>query len=268
MDDADRTEEALLAGGVANAGRVVRVGRHVLRPSNEHSETILSFLSSLRAAGFEGASMPIGIDADGRERLEFVEGDVPVPPYPEWVQSDVALASMAALLARFHEASRSFDPRGLNWPTEMADPVGGPIVCDNDVCLENVVFRNGEPVALLDFDFAAPGRPVYDVAQFARLCVPIDDDVNAVRLGWGQVDKPDRLHLVADTYGLDASARGELLAVLDDSIARGGEFVRRRVALGDPGFVAMWAEMGGMERFDRRRRWWTDSRDLLARAMR
>ena len=49
----------------------------------------------------------------------------------------------------------------------MADPEGGPVVCHNDVCLENVVFRNGEAVALLDFDFAAPGRPVYDLACFA-----------------------------------------------------------------------------------------------------
>ena len=30
---------------------------------------------------------------------------------------------------------------------------GGPIVCHNDVCLENVVFRDGEAVGLLDFDF-------------------------------------------------------------------------------------------------------------------
>ena len=57
-------------------------------------------------------------------------------------------------------------------------------MCHNDVCLENIVFRNGLAVGLLDFDFAAPGRPVYDLAQFARMCVPIDDDLSAARLGW------------------------------------------------------------------------------------
>ena len=97
-----------------DAGRVVRVGGYVLRPSNERSETIQSFLSSLRAAGCAGAPTPVGTDADGRERLEFVEGDVPVPPFAEWAQSDMALASTAALLARFHDASRSFDPQGLS----------------------------------------------------------------------------------------------------------------------------------------------------------
>jgi thiamine kinase-like enzyme len=58
------------------------------------------------------------------------------------------------------------------------------MICHNDVCLENVVFRDGEAVALLDFDFAAPGRPLFDLAAFARMCVPIDDDLSASRRGF------------------------------------------------------------------------------------
>src|SRR6185436_15835332 len=139
------------------------------------------------------------------------------------------------------------------------DPAGGTIVCHNDVCLENVVFRKGLAVGLLDFDFAAPGRGVYDLAQMARMCVPIDDDVNASRLGWLPADRPARLRLVADAYGLDNAARHELLAILSDTIVRqAGEFVQRRVALGDANFITMWNEMGGMERFDRRRSWWIE----------
>jgi hypothetical protein len=253
--------EQRLVGGIANAGGVVRVGAHVLRPSNPHSRSIHAFLSAVHRAGFEGASVPIGIDDDGRERLVFIEGDVPVPPYPGWAQSDTALASVAALMWGLHDASREFDARGLTWSNEMADPAGGPIVCHNDVCLENVVFRGGVAVGLLDFDFAAPGRPIYDVAQFARMCVPIDDEINAARLGWRRADRPARLRLIADIYRLDTDGRGELIAILADSIARGGEFVRRRVDAGDPNFIKMWNEMGGMERFDRRRRWWNEHRD-------
>lgn len=261
-------EEHQLTGGVANAGSVVRVGDHVLRPSNPHSRSIHRFLSALRDAGFNGASGPVGIDADGRERLRFIEGDVPMPPFPNWAQSDAALESVAVLMAGLHEASRAFDPTGLSWSTEMADPAGGPIVCHNDVCLENVVFRDGVAVGLLDFDFAAPGQPVHDLAMFALMCVPVDDDINAARRGWRPADRPGRLRLVADTYGLDAGARAQLLQVLADSIARGGEFVRRRVEAGDPNFIAMWNEMGGMERFERRRRWWTDHQGRFLDALR
>ncbi|MDP9334826.1 MAG: phosphotransferase, partial [Actinomycetota bacterium] len=252
-------EEEPLAGGVANAGRVTRVGDDVLRPSNPHSPSIHRFLSALRNTGFSGVPMPVGIDDDGRERLVFIEGDVPLPPYPAWAQLDSALASIATLMRRFHDASRSFDPTGATWSDELADPAGGPIVCHNDVCLENVVFDKDLAVGLLDFDFAAPGRGVYDVAQMARMCVPIDDDVNATRLGWEPAGRPARLRLVADAYGLDQASRHDLLAILSDTIVRaGGEFVRRRVEAGDPNFIKMWNEMGGKDRFDRRRRWWIE----------
>jgi Phosphotransferase enzyme family len=260
--------EEQLAGGVANAGRVTRAGEHVLRPCGPQSPSVGAFLLSLRAAGFAGAPLPAGVATDGRERLMFIEGDVPLPPYPRWARSDEALASVAVLMCRFHRASRSFDPSGGTWSPELADAAGGGIVCHNDVCLENVVFRDGAAVALLDFDFAAPGRPVYDLARFALLCVPVDDEISAARLGWQPADKPARLRLIADSYGLDADARRQLVEVLADSIARGGEFVRRRVEAGDPNFITMWREMGGIERFDRRRRWWAARRQAFVAALR
>jgi hypothetical protein len=86
--------------------------------------------------------------------------------------------------------------------------------------------------------------------------VPVDDEISAARLGWHPAAKPARLRLVADSYGLDATARQQLVEVVTDSITRGGEFVRRRAEAGDPNFIKMWNEMGGIERFNRRRRWW------------
>jgi phosphotransferase family enzyme len=155
-------DEQQLAGGVANAGRVTRSGEHVLRPSGPYSGSVRAFLRSLRAAGFAGAPLPAGVLEDGRERLEFIEGDVPLPPYPKWAQSDEALVSVAVLLRRFHRVSGLVGLSGASWSSELADPAGGRMICHNDVCLENVVFHGSEAVALLDFDFAAPGRPVYD----------------------------------------------------------------------------------------------------------
>jgi hypothetical protein len=260
------SDPEVLLGGVANAGAVVRVGAHVLRPSNPSTPSIHRFLTRLHGAGFDGASVPVGVDDDGRERVLFVPGDVPVPPYPAWAQSDDVLASVAGLLRRFHAAAAGLGTEGT-WSDELADPAGGPVICHNDVCLENVVFRDGAAVALLDFDFAAPGRPVYDLAQLARMCIPVDDDVNAAPLGWRPADRPARLRVVADAYGLDAGERGVLLDVLSATIASGGEFVRRRVEAGDPNFIKMWNDLGGAERFDRRRRWWAEARPAFAAAL-
>jgi hypothetical protein len=264
----DGAPEQELEGGIANAGKVVRAGPHVLRPSSPHSSSIHAFLRAVRLAGFEGAPFPIGIDEDGRERLVFVEGEVPLVPYPDWSQSDAALASVARLLRGLHDAARGFDPEGLTWNDSLADPAGGTVVCHNDVELSNVVFRDGIAVALLDFEFAAPGRPVYDLAHLARFWVPIDDDFDQARLGWRPADRPARLRLVADAYGLDGRGRAELLTAIDDAIDRIEAAVRRAVDAGEPNAVELWNRTGGSERFDRRRRWWTAHHDAFASALR
>jgi hypothetical protein len=133
--------EEVLHGGVANAGAVIRQGLHVLRPSNPHTRSIHAVLRHVHNAGFDGASIPVGVEDDGRERLMFVSGDVALPPYPTWAQSDDALVSIARLLRRYHDAAVGFDLDGHSWSDELSDPAGGSMLCHNDVCWENVVFR-------------------------------------------------------------------------------------------------------------------------------
>jgi Phosphotransferase enzyme family len=259
--------EQRLEGGIANAGKVVRDGRYVLRPSGPHTGSIHALLRAVRHAGFEGAPFPVGIDEDGRERLVFIDGEVPVAPYPDWSQSGTALASIARLLRGLHDAARGFDPRGLTWNDALADPAGGTLVCHDDVEPSNVVFREGIAVALLDFEFAAPGRRVFDLAQLARHWVPIDDDFDQVRLGWRPADRPARLRLVADAYGLDHDGRAELLAAIDDAMARIEAAARHRVDAGDPNAVETLNRTGGIEKYDRRRRWWSHHHDQFAAAL-
>jgi thiamine kinase-like enzyme len=221
----------------------------------------------LKGTGFEGASMPIEILSDGRERLRFIDGDVPIPPYPAWAQSNEALVSIANLLLAFHRASSLVSAHLPTWSDELADPAGGTVVCHNDVCMENVVFRDGVAVGLLDFDFASPGRPLYDLAQFARMCVPIDDELSAGRLGWNISDNPARLRLVTDAYRVAAKARQQFIEILDHTMNRGEDFVRRRVAAGDENFIIMLKEMGGIERYERRRHWWESRRTEFVTAL-
>jgi len=196
-----------------------------------------------------------------------VPGQVAVPPFPRWVQTDAALASVARLLRRWHDATVGFvAPERGSWDTELADPLGGDVIAHNDVCPENVVFDRGEALALLDFDFAAPGRRVFDLAAMARMFVPIDTDDDAARLGRGGLDPFARLRLVADAYGLPPG-RSELVEALGDQIAQGGAFVQRRVDAGDEAFTAMWRDTGGLERYERRARWFAANRSLFVLAV-
>jgi hypothetical protein len=262
-----RVAEEQLVGGIANAGQVVRVGPHVLRPASPHVRSIHAFLRAVRQTGFEGVPDPVGLDDDGRERLEFIEGDVPASP-ADWSQSDTALASVATLLRGLHDAADGFDPTGCTWNEGLADPVGGSLVCHNDLEPSNVVFRDGVAVAFIDFEFAAPGRALYDVAHLARLCVPIEDDLDQARIGWRPADRPARLRLVADAYGLDRAGRAELLEVMEDALDRIEAFVRQGTAAGDPTATTIAERTGGLEKFDRRRRWWSDHREAFAAALR
>lgn len=254
--------EEVLRGGVGNAGAVVRVGEHVLRPTNPHTPAIHALLRHVRDVGFDGVPEVIGIDPDGRERLAFIAGDVPYPPFPEWSQADRLLRSTASLLRRFHDAAAGFRTRaGPAWSDELADPAGGALICHNDLCPENVVSRDGVAVAFLDFDFAAPGRPLYDLGQLAKMCVPLDAPEDAVRFGRRPIDPFRRLRLVADGYGLPPG-RDAFIQVLSESIlaATGGGFVKRRVERGEPAFIEMWNEMGGGARYERRHEWFEQHR--------
>ena len=187
--------------------------------------------------------------------------------FPRGARATGVLGPIADLLARFHAAVRGFEaPAGAVWNRELVNPAGGPEIFHNDVCVENVVFRGGIAIALSDFDFAAPGRPLYDLAATARVCVPLDPPEDAVVWGRESLDPFERLRLVADSYGLPPG-REELLRIIEQAMALGGAFVRRRVERREPAFVEMWERMGGEARYDRRRAWFAQHQDHFVEAL-
>ncbi|MDT6984247.1 phosphotransferase [Streptomyces lusitanus] len=257
-----------LAGGTVNEGAVFRRGEVVDRPAPRNARALHAYLRALRERGFDGAPAPVALTADGREHLTFVAGDVALPPFPDWAMTDTALASVGRLLRRLHEASAAVrvDPQA-QWPTELSDPEGGTMLCHNDVCPENVVFREGRAAALIDFDQAAPGRPLWDVAMTARYWVPMLDPVSAAALYPPNLDAPTRLRVLADGYGLSTEDRAQLPAVVEQVTEVCRAFVARRVAEDDPAFVRALAERGGWERWDRIQNWLADHRNTFTTAL-
>jgi Ser/Thr protein kinase RdoA (MazF antagonist) len=61
-------------------------------------------------------------------------------------------------------AVTGFDPRPYTWSAYPPPPFAGSLVSHNDPTLDNVVFRDGRPVALIDFDLVSLGSRVWDVA--------------------------------------------------------------------------------------------------------
>jgi aminoglycoside phosphotransferase (APT) family kinase protein len=133
------------------------------------------------------------------------------------------------------------------------------VVCHNDLFPENVVFRDGAVVALIDFDMAAPGRPLWDLAIAAEEWVPLH--APGARLSTSDsLDAVQRLGLLAGAYGLAAERAEELLDVVIQEKAHSTANVRARAAAGDP----VWAAHVAGTDFDAR----TDADDLWLARMR
>jgi hypothetical protein len=62
------------------------------------------------------------VTGDGRERLGFIPGDVAVPPHPAWAQTAEALASIARLMRRLHDAAAQVGVPDGRWNRELGGP--------------------------------------------------------------------------------------------------------------------------------------------------
>ncbi len=256
-----------LAGGVANRGSVVRVGDTVRRPAGPWSVGTRALLEHLEAVGFEEAPRYLGTDGQGRDVLSYLEGVVPLPPFPAWSMTDAVLEDLAGLLRRFHQALEGFEPGDpAVWSDELADPGGGPVVCHNDVCPENVVYRGGRAIGLVDFDFAAPGRPAWDVVRTVVMWAPMAHpdfrrDFPAGLDAWG------RFARFAAAYGFGPQDATALVDLMVETRRSGRRFLRRHLDAGEPAFIEMWERAGGAERDRRNDEWVAEHRGAAVAAL-
>jgi hypothetical protein len=233
--------ETPLTGGDVNVGEqvVVRVGDTVRRPAGPHTPAVAALLDHLERVGFEGAPRSRGIDERGRHVLTFVEGEAALPPIPS---SDEACHALGTLLRRMHDAQEGFvRPADAAWHRGPLAPADGEVICHNDLFPPNVVFRDGLPVALIDWDLCGPMPRLYDVASAAIFWAPLQHDERARHFGLPNDRAGERLRILCDGYGLDRDDRAGLLDVVAHRNRMGYEIhrvyggVERR-----PGWREMW----------------------------
>lgn len=184
--------EERLPGGVINA--VVRVGDTVRRPAPERARFVADLLLHLERCGWPGAPRFLGYDEDGQQILTYIDGHVAwqAAQSPD-VWSRESLIRVTSLVRQFHD---------LTAGTRLAG--NEEVACHNDLSLANTVYRPEDdglrPFAFLDWDLAAPGKRIHDVA---RVCWQY------VGLGPGRISASGAGHLmgvVCDAYELDDRA--------------------------------------------------------------
>lgn len=231
-------EEALPGG---NLSPVVRLGDTVRRSVGPWTPAVHSLLRYLEAHGFDGAPRVLGFDEQDREVLSFIEGGTDSSGDPSWVWSTTALIEAAQLIRRYHDLCRNFQPpANALWQVMVGAPVEGEIICHNDLAPYNTVFRNGVPVAFIDWDLAAPGPALWDVAYAAWRFVPLYN--NPRQRGWPSElsERATRLRLFCDAYQLDADERSQLVPMIERRITCAFDTLRVWGREGKPGWSEMW----------------------------
>ena len=83
----------------------------------------------------------------------------------------------------------------------------GTIIAHQDLAPWNLVI--GDRWAFIDWDTAAPGTRLWDLAHAVHGFVPLSADPR-----WRRPDAARRMRVILDAYGLDQTQRHRLLALL------------------------------------------------------
>jgi len=180
--------EVRLTGGRMTA-EVVRKGDLVYRSMCANAPFVHEVLIFLEKNNINCAPVFRGIDGQNREMLRFIHG---AAPENLGFFTTKQCCQAAALLRTLHDSLRLFP----GCPSACT-------VCHNDLSPCNFLFSNDFPIAVIDWDAAAFGNPLDDLAYAAWMWLDIgngDYSFDFVEI---------RMNAMLDAYGVSQEARSD-----------------------------------------------------------
>ncbi len=222
-------EEKLTGGNVADL--VLRIGGTVRKPATVATSAVQALLLHLHSIGFSGAPQGLGVDDRGRQVLEFVPGAM-------WDRKHqnilAALRRVGVLIRSLHDAIASFTPpMSAEW-NALSVPDGHELICHNDLAPWNLVC-GADRWAFIDWDNAAPGTRLWDLAWATISFPPIEPDCDLSIAATS-------INAIADGYRLQPSEYGKLLRLMAERARAGSNLLIEGARTGQQPWAKLYAE--------------------------
>lgn len=211
-------EEIPLLGGQLTSG-IVRVGNTVRRPPKANTAFVHDLLRFLEHQGVPFAPRYFGRDKQGREILSYLEGAI-------WPDSgselpDDLLVQAARVIRRYHDVTAG---------SLLAQ--GQEIVAHHELGPHNTIFQDGHLVGFIDWDDAAPGTRLRDLANAVYNYVDVGHWANQTA-----DEQARRIRLMCAAYGWD-----DPIALVNDFEADLQRALRNHERAGRTGAVKVFEE--------------------------
>jgi hypothetical protein len=177
-------EEIPLLGGQLTPG-IVRVGNTVRRPPKGNAAFVHELLLFLEKQGFGFAPRFLGVDEQGREILSYLEGQT-VPGSGSGLSDDL-LVQVARVIRGYHDITAG---------SLLAQDQ--EIVAHYELGPHNTLFQGNQLVGFIDWDDAAPGTRLRDLANAVYNFVDVSHWANQ-----SANEQARRIHLMGAAYGWD-----------------------------------------------------------------
>src|SRR5579859_7622629 len=211
-------KEHPLSGGRLTPG-IVRVGNTVRRPAKANAAFVHDLLLFLENQGFPFAPHFLGMDEQGRDILSYLEGEM--WPGSGSGLSDELLEQAAWAIRCSHDVTAG---------SRLSQ--GQEIVAHHELGSHNTIFQDGHLVGFIDWDDAAPGTRLRDLANAVYNYVDVSHWANQAAS-----EQARRIGLMCIAYGWN-----DPVALLNDFEADLQQALRNHEQAGRAGAIKIFAE--------------------------